>query len=289
MTQNIVNYSNNPDGPELLDDYLIKQQQNELTTNSGIQRPSYAVAGTKWLDTSSTPWLWKMFDGTSDIILGSINPTTHSFSAAGLDTAVLLTGDQTVGGIKTFSNNPLVPNVASGDNSSKVANTAFVTGVASGLQTQINTKANSSDVTSAINNLLTSLYPIGSLYITTQNTEYCPIASLIPGSQWELVGKDHALWTTDGTNANTTIPAGLPTISGSFYSERNWQGIFRAGQDGAFTGLPQYGWGVGNEGAGQSTNAAQVWFNASDSNSIYGASNTVQPQAYRVNAWRRIA
>ena len=153
MTQNSVNYANNPDGPELLDDYLAKQQQNELTTNSGIQRPSYAVAGTKWLDTSSTPWVWKMFDGTSDIILGSIDPTTHAFSAAGLDAAVLLTGDQTVGGTKTFSNNPLVPNVSSGDSSSKVANTAFVTSVASGLQTQINTKASSSDLTSAISTL----------------------------------------------------------------------------------------------------------------------------------------
>lgn len=136
MTQYIVNYANNPTGPQLLDDYLAKEQQNDLTTNSGVQRPSYAVAGTKWLDTSLTPWVWKMFDGTSDVTLGTINPTTHAFSAAGLDTAVLLTGDQTVGGVKTFSNNPLVPNVTTGDNSSKVANTAFV---AAGLATKQNT------------------------------------------------------------------------------------------------------------------------------------------------------
>lgn len=136
MTQNIVNYANNPTGPELLDDYLAKEQQNNLTSNSGIQRPSYVQAGTKWLDTSSTPWVWKMFDGRSDVILGRINPSEHAFSAAGLDTAVLLTGDQTVGGVKTFSNNPLVPNVTTGDNSSKVANTAFV---AAGLATKQNT------------------------------------------------------------------------------------------------------------------------------------------------------
>ena len=136
MTQNIVNYANNPTGPELLDDYLAKEQQNNLTSNSGIQRPSYVQAGTKWLDTSSTPWVWKMFDGSSDVILGTVDPTTHTFNATGLDTAVLLTGNQTVGGVKTFSNNPLVPNITSGDNSSKAANTAFV---AAGLATKQNT------------------------------------------------------------------------------------------------------------------------------------------------------
>lgn len=79
MAQNVVDFSDNPTGAELMDDYLAKEQQNTLTSNSGIQRPSYAVAGTKWLDTSVTPWLWKMYDGTSDTTLGTVNPSTHSF------------------------------------------------------------------------------------------------------------------------------------------------------------------------------------------------------------------
>jgi len=144
----------------------------------------------------------------------------------------------------------------------------------------------------AITGLLGLLYPVGSLYITTQYTgssNYCPIASLISGSQWQLVAQDRALWGGNGPNANTTIAAGLPNITGNFYSERDWQGIFRAGQDGAFNGVSRSGWGVGNEGAGQSTNAVQVNFNASRSSSIYGKSSTVQPPAYRVNVWRRIA
>lgn len=84
MAQNVVDFSDNPTGAELMDDYLAKDQQNVLTSNSGIQRPSYAVAGTKWLDTSVTPWLWKMYDGTSDIMLGTVNPSTHLFTPAGV-------------------------------------------------------------------------------------------------------------------------------------------------------------------------------------------------------------
>lgn len=84
MTQNVVDFSGNPSGAGLMDDYLDKDQQNVLTSNSGIQRPSYAVAGTKWLDTSATPWVLKMYDGMSDVALGTVNPSTHLFTPAGV-------------------------------------------------------------------------------------------------------------------------------------------------------------------------------------------------------------
>jgi len=48
------------------------------TAHSGSSRPSYAVAGTRWLDTSGTPWIWKMFDGTDDVPLIEINASTDS-------------------------------------------------------------------------------------------------------------------------------------------------------------------------------------------------------------------
>lgn len=82
MSQNIVDFSGNPTGAGLMDDYLDKDQQNVLTSNSGIRRPSYAVAGTKWLDMSATPWLLKMYDGTNDIVIGTVNPSTHKFIAS---------------------------------------------------------------------------------------------------------------------------------------------------------------------------------------------------------------
>lgn len=82
MSQNNIDFSGNPTGAGLMDDYLDKELQNILTSNSGIQRPSYAVAGTKWIDTSVTPWLLKMYDGTDDVVIGTIDPSTHKFIAS---------------------------------------------------------------------------------------------------------------------------------------------------------------------------------------------------------------
>lgn len=62
------------------------------------------------------------------------------------NTVVHKASAETITGVKTFSTSPLVPNVSSGDSSTKSANTAFVTSAANGLQTQINQKANTSAV-----------------------------------------------------------------------------------------------------------------------------------------------
>jgi hypothetical protein len=52
------------------------------TMHSGSARPSYAVAGTMWLDTTTTPWVVKVFDGADDISIGTVNATTNLFAAA---------------------------------------------------------------------------------------------------------------------------------------------------------------------------------------------------------------
>ena len=66
---------------------------------------------------------------------------TQINAKAANNAVVKLTGNQTISGTKTFSASPLVPNVDAGDNSTKAANTAFVTAIKNDLQTQINTKA----------------------------------------------------------------------------------------------------------------------------------------------------
>jgi hypothetical protein len=53
-----------------------------LTNHSGTSRPSYALAGTLWLDTTATPWVLKLYDGTDDITIGTVNVTTNLFAAA---------------------------------------------------------------------------------------------------------------------------------------------------------------------------------------------------------------
>ena len=49
--------------------------------------------------------------------------------------------------------------------------------------------------------VLEGIYPVGSVYLGTQSV--CPMSAFF--GTWELVSSGKALWTGDGTNANTTI------------------------------------------------------------------------------------
>ncbi len=68
------------------------------TSNSGTSRPTSAVAGTIWLDNSgdATAHLLKFFDGTDDILLGTINTTANSIDWADSASEVSLTGIETL-------------------------------------------------------------------------------------------------------------------------------------------------------------------------------------------------
>ena len=56
-----------------------------LSSHSGTARPSYAVAGTRWIDeVSATEHNVYHFDGTDDILICTINPTANSISFSGL-------------------------------------------------------------------------------------------------------------------------------------------------------------------------------------------------------------
>lgn len=153
-------------------------------------------------------------------------------------------------------------------------------------------KVTQTEIDTSISTLLTTLYPVGSVYIST--TTVCPLASLIQGSTWELVSSGYALWTGNGTTgsgttannlyanapANTTMGAGLPNITGQFRAcayNTHWSGAFANG--GSDVNEPaQANW----IGSGRLFD-----FNASRSSSIYGSSTTVQPPAYVINMWKR--
>lgn len=145
------------------------------------------------------------------------------------------------------------------------------------------------EIDTKINTLLQALYPVGSLYISTNSTN--PLEALF--GTWELVAANKALWTGNGTNANTTIAAGLPNITGAFNGSQLYdygEGVSSSQKPvatGAFT--------VGGSSArytptsdGDNTQSG-FKFTASNSSSIYGKSSTVQPPAYVVNVWRRTA
>lgn len=139
-----------------------------------------------------------------------------------------------------------------------------------------------------INAVLSALYPVGSLYITTNNSATCPLASLISGSTWSLVEAGRALWTAN-KDGNKTIAAGLPNITGR-YNHRCLMNDNNGTEVGAFRTLNNSTDKATQYAAGSdSGNKRTISFDASRSSSIYGSSTTVQPPAFTVNVWRRTA
>lgn len=143
-----------------------------------------------------------------------------------------------------------------------------------------NTLYNITDDSDITYSMLELLYPVGSVYLSTNST--CPLASLF--GTWTLVSSGKALWTGDGTNGNTTISAGLPNIEGELrlghLKYQSSSGSFAKSYETTTSS---------NFGTTGSSKEADCIFDASDSNPIYGNSTTVQPPAYVVNVWRRIA
>ena len=140
------------------------------------------------------------------------------------------------------------------DNSTKIATTAHVV------------------------NVLKAIYPVGSVYIGTQNT--CPMSAFF--GTWTLVSSGKALWTGTGSNGNSTIDAGLPNITGRV----DLSGAHVNNSSGALSGS---GSRVNRDDILDTAGTYILSLDASKSNAIYGKSSTVQPPAYVVNVWRRTA
>ena len=123
-------------------------------------------------------------------------------------------------------------------------------------------------------------YPVGSIY---QSTDPTSPAALFGGT-WEEIASDRVLMGASRSHAaGTTVKAGLPNITGSFvanvhYRSNEVSGAFTAGDRITTTG-------ANNDDA----NVYKFSLDASKSNAIYGRSSTVQPAAYYVHIWRRVA
>lgn len=109
-------------------------------------------------------------------------------------------------------------------------------------------------------------------------------ASFIGGT-WERI-KDCTIWGASDTHpAGTTVEAGLPNITAKVTSQ---YGIFNADSEGAFYFVDGANFQYPTSGQGGAL-IHDLHFSAARSNSIYGASNTVQPPAYCMYIWRRVA
>lgn len=126
-------------------------------------------------------------------------------------------------------------------------------------------------------------YPVGSIYISTSSTSP---ASLFGGT-WESIASERVLMGVSSSHgAGSTVSAGLPNITGVL------KDLFVSSHFNQSTGAFKRS---SVSGLSEKTNSsnwlgwAEAQFYASDSNSIYGNSSTVQPAAYYVYMWRRTA
>lgn len=132
-------------------------------------------------------------------------------------------------------------------------------------------------------------HPVGSIY---QSTDPTSPAALFGGT-WEEIASDRVLMGASSSHAaGTTVEAGLPNITGSLIETEAESSPFR----GSKASLSKSGalkftevntdWGGYSRMSGSAYN---IKFDASLSNPIYGRSATVQPAAYYVHIWRRVA
>lgn len=109
------------------------------------------------------------------------------------------------------------------------------------------------------------------------------------GGTWQEIAQNRVLMGASYAHAaGTTVEAGLPNITGRAGPDEQagFYNVNRPNAYGAFYGGGKsYDWAA----SGTSTPGKDLCFDASRSNPIYGRSNTVQPAAYYVHIWRRVA
>lgn len=140
-----------------------------------------------------------------------------------------------------------------------------------------------------LSDILDKTYPKGAIYLSVNKT---PSPAELFGGSWQILNGGRTLWTTDyldSEGADLPIEAGLPDITGYIHSivaaatwdnQPSWGGAFTLGKNVLDIQSPQRD--------GYRRYLKPMDFAASKSNSIYGSSETVQPPAIKVYAWKRI-
>lgn len=148
---------------------------------------------------------------------------------------------------------------------------------------------------STIINLIDTFYPVGTVYMSADKTKTKADFPFMAYGIWEEVPANLCLQTGAASEAGTQRSAGLPNITG--YRVAKWggaddgkrsyySGCFKQNRD---TNTPPTTNADDWNGEKGEIVGTGFGFDASLSNPIYGASNTVQPPAYMVRAWVRTA
>ena len=132
--------------------------------------------------------------------------------------------------------------------------------------------------------LLNLIFPIGSVYLSIEDAS----PAMLLGGTWAKIEEGKALWTAS-EQAGEILNAGLPNIRGSIGSTTS--GVNGVYSNMATSGALSFTAGNADRPAYSTTNGGSTLnFNANDSNAIYRDDvSTVQPPAYTIFAWRRVA
>ena len=148
------------------------------------------------------------------------------------------------------------------------------------------------DGTISIDVSVDTVFPVGSIYLSKNNTSPAELF----GGTWVKIAANRAIMGASSTHAaGTTVEAGLPNITGSvvpdstdihfmFLSEGSTTMTDAFYNTGVFSA-----YGTSDYTGSTSSIPKDLRFDASRSNPIYGASDTVQPPAYYINIWERLA
>lgn len=134
-----------------------------------------------------------------------------------------------------------------------------------------------------------AVHPVGSIFLSTSDVEPAGLY----GGTWEKIAEERTLMGASAAHpVNTTVEAGLPNIEGRFNARGNserFPGALTTG-DGILFSIKIAGGTTNSKNAEDAVAVKDdaMLFNASSYNSIYGASDTVQPPAYYLYIWKRI-
>lgn len=95
-------------GSEFINNKLEPWRDALHTMHSGSSRPSYAVAGLMWRDTTTNPQVIKIYDGTDDMVVGYLDTTNNTFQV-GTNSVYTATTVGGTGNAVTISSIDLIP------------------------------------------------------------------------------------------------------------------------------------------------------------------------------------
>lgn len=81
---NLPDFTSPQPGGTFLKDNLEPWRDALHSYHKGPTRPSYVVDGMLWIDDSTTPWVAKVFQGSDDIVMGTLDPVELKFTPSGV-------------------------------------------------------------------------------------------------------------------------------------------------------------------------------------------------------------